>query len=154
MQVHAKEAAHNERVLAHQMALTEKLRALESRCEAMKQAETEMRQKNEVERQQFEKEKQQVALLTISYLDYSSLCCPLTMIFLLWQAQKLLEEASRQAELHAAMQCKQRDEQKLIIKKHEVIHILLAPCSKFSYKVVVELEATISVSQVVPLHIG
>ena len=38
------------------------------------------------------------------------------------QAQRLLEEVSRQAKLHAALQCKQRDEQKEIIKKHEVIH--------------------------------
>lgn len=36
------------------------------------------------------------------------------------QAQTLLEEANKQAELHAAMQCKQRDEQKAIIIKHEV----------------------------------
>lgn len=36
------------------------------------------------------------------------------------QAQRLLDEANKQAELHAAMQCKQRDEQKAIIIKHEV----------------------------------
>lgn len=46
-----------------------------------------------------------------------------TAIFcgLMGQAQRLLEEVSRQAEVHAALQCKQRDEQKKIIKKHEVI---------------------------------
>jgi len=42
------------------------------------------------------------------------------MISLGMQAQKLLEEANKQAELHAAMQCKQRVEQKAIIIKHEV----------------------------------
>ena len=57
LQVQAKEAVHTERVLAHQMALTNKLRAVENRCEAMKQAEVQMRLKNEAERQQFEREK-------------------------------------------------------------------------------------------------
>lgn len=41
-------------------------------------------------------------------------CC--TMV----QAQKLLDEANKQAELHAAMQSKQRNEQKAILFKHDV----------------------------------
>lgn len=41
---------------------------------------------------------------------------------LMLQAQRLLDEASKQAQTHAAMQCKQRDQQKEMIKKHEVIH--------------------------------
>ena len=56
----AKEAAHNARVLQHQMTLTNRLRELESRCEKMHRAEVEMKQRNEADRQQFEKEKQDV----------------------------------------------------------------------------------------------
>jgi hypothetical protein len=41
---------------------------------------------------------------------------------LMLQAQRLLDEASKQAQTHAAMQCKQRDQQKEMIKKHEVIY--------------------------------
>lgn len=93
LQSQAKDAAHNARVLSHQVALTNKLRQLESRCEEMEKSEKQMRLKNAEEREQFEKEKK--------------------------QAQSLLEEANKQAELHAAMQCKQKDEQKAIILKHE-----------------------------------
>ncbi|KAG0564178.1 hypothetical protein KC19_8G089600 [Ceratodon purpureus] len=89
----AKEAAHHERVLAHQVALAEKLRKLEIRCEEMKEAEKRMKQENAAERRQFDIEKE--------------------------DAQRLLAEANKQAELHAAMQCKQQGEQKEIIRKHE-----------------------------------
>lgn len=54
------ERAHNEKLLLHQIALSEKLKTLERRNEEMKEAEKYMRQKNEAERQQFEKEKQEV----------------------------------------------------------------------------------------------
>lgn len=56
----ANEAAHNARILQHQMTLTNKLRELENRCEKMQEAEMQMKQRNEADRQQFEKEKQDV----------------------------------------------------------------------------------------------
>jgi hypothetical protein len=56
----ANEAAHNAKVLSHQVALTNKLRHLESRCEEMEKSEMQMRLKNAEEREQFQREKQQV----------------------------------------------------------------------------------------------
>ena len=60
LQSQAKDAAHNARVLSHQVALTNKMRQLESRCEEMQKSEMQMRLKNAEEREQFEKEKKQV----------------------------------------------------------------------------------------------
>lgn len=81
LQVQAKEAAHTERVLAHQMALTNKLRALENRCEVLQQAEVEMRQKNEAEREQFEKEKQDVIPLVLHiYSTFVPLNFPCSLV--------------------------------------------------------------------------
>ena len=56
----AKENAHKERVLAHQIALTDKLRKLENRCEEMKVRENIMMQQNAADRRQFEIEKEEV----------------------------------------------------------------------------------------------
>jgi len=43
LQSQAKEAAHNAKVLSHQVGLTNKLRQLENRCEAMEKSEMQMR---------------------------------------------------------------------------------------------------------------
>ena len=53
---------------------------------------------------------------------YAGYVCNFTLKSVMAQAQRLLAEANKQAELHAAMQCKQQGEQKEIIRKHEVIH--------------------------------
>jgi hypothetical protein len=60
LQSQANEAAHNARILQHQMTLTNKLRELEGRCEKMQRAEVQMKQRNEADRQQFEKVKKDV----------------------------------------------------------------------------------------------
>lgn len=65
-QAAAKEAAHHERVLAHQVALADRLRKLENRCDEMKETEKRMKQENAAERRQFEIEKEDV----INYLFY------------------------------------------------------------------------------------
>jgi hypothetical protein len=57
----AKEAAHHERVLAHQVALADKLRKLENRCEEMRETEKRMKLQNAAERRQFEIEKEDVS---------------------------------------------------------------------------------------------
>ena len=71
LEAQAKDAAHNARVLQHQMELENKLRELENRCETMKKAEMQMKQRNEADRQQFEKEKQDVILPCSSSFDLS-----------------------------------------------------------------------------------
>uniref|UniRef100_A0A7I4CCJ2 Factor of DNA methylation 1-5/IDN2 domain-containing protein n=1 Tax=Physcomitrium patens TaxID=3218 RepID=A0A7I4CCJ2_PHYPA len=93
LKAHKKEAAHNEIVMSRQVALTNKLRTLESRCEQMRDTETKLRLSKEAVQLQFEKEME--------------------------NAQRLLKEASKKAELHAAMRCKQTVEQKELIQKHE-----------------------------------
>lgn len=61
LKAHATEAAHNAKVLTHQVALNNKLRQLESRCEEMEKAEMQTRLKNAEEREQFQREKKQVS---------------------------------------------------------------------------------------------
>lgn len=59
-QAAAKEVAHQEKVLAHQRALADKLRKLENRCDEMRETEQRMKQQNADERRKFEIEKEEV----------------------------------------------------------------------------------------------
>ena len=70
VEAQAKEAAHNARMLQHQMTLTSKMRELESRCENMQRVEMQMKQRNEADRQQFEKEKQDVTNYPLLFFSH------------------------------------------------------------------------------------